>query len=103
DIFIVLLYKLVHGILALVVKRRTLVNKLLILPNREDTFFLWLRPSAARPRWDALHNWTGDWWLGQSDGKLRDGTPPRGGIGFGNHRSHTFGDAPVARAMDGNV
>ena len=33
-------------------KRRSFANKLLILPNREDTFFFWLRPSAARPRWE---------------------------------------------------
>jgi len=39
-IFAVLLYKLVHGILALVVKRSSLVNTLPILPSCEDTFTL---------------------------------------------------------------
>jgi len=29
-----------------------LTNKLPIIPNCEDTFFLWLRPSEARPRWE---------------------------------------------------
>ena len=33
------------------VKRSSFANKLLILPSCEDTFFLWLRPSEARPRW----------------------------------------------------
>jgi len=54
DFFVILLYKLIHGIFALVVKRRVLTNKLPIIPNCEDTFFLWLRPSEARPRWAVI-------------------------------------------------
>ena len=33
-------------------KRSSFANKFPIIPNCEDTFFFWLRPSEARPRWE---------------------------------------------------